>query len=63
MERALIAGVAAVVFTAGALALATGPALADTSYGPHRWCTGQSMEYPTGPFGQVEWDMGVCHTW
>lgn len=21
------------------------------------------MEYPTGPFNAVVWDMNVCHTW
>jgi hypothetical protein len=30
--------------------------------GPHQWCPGQSMEWPTGPWGNAIWDMSVCHT-
>jgi hypothetical protein len=40
---------------------ATGTAQADNN-GPHRWCPGQSMEWPTGPWGDALWDMNVCHT-
>jgi hypothetical protein len=48
-----------------ALAFSGAGAHADPSpnYGPHQWCPGQSMEWPTGPWGQVTWDMTVCHTW
>jgi hypothetical protein len=45
------------------LGLSLGIAQADNNYGPHHWCPGQSMNWPTGPFNQVVWDMNVCHTW
>jgi hypothetical protein len=48
---------------AAGLGLAASTAQADPSYGPHRWCPGDSMEWPTGPWNQVVWDMSVCHTW
>lgn len=25
---------------------------------PHTWCPGQGL-----PFRNIQWDMGVCHTW
>jgi hypothetical protein len=25
---------------------------------PHSWCPGQGL-----PFGNIQWNMGVCHTW
>jgi hypothetical protein len=60
MKRILLAGAAAVA-ALGFVGLGT--AHADGNDGPHRWCPGQSMEYPTGPFNAVVWDMNVCHTW
>jgi hypothetical protein len=59
--RALLSGSIAVA----GLGLAVGSAQADPdpNYGPHQWCPGQSMEWPTGPWNQVIWDMGRCHTW
>lgn len=47
------------------LALGAGAAQArpDPNYGPHQWCPGQSIYWPTGPWGLVDWDMNVCHTW
>jgi len=58
IARALLSGGIAVA----GLGLGAGTAQADNSYGPHRWCPGQPMEWPTGPPG-VAWDMSVCHTW
>jgi hypothetical protein len=62
-----IVGLATTVLVSGGLGLAglglaAGTAQAEPG-GPHRWCPGQSMEWPTGPFNQVAWDMSVCHTW
>src|SRR3954451_16578233 len=25
---------------------------------PHDWCPGEAL-----PFNNIQWDMGVCHTW
>lgn len=63
-----IARLAISLLVSGGLGLAglgpgEGTANADDRYGPHEWCPGQSMEWPTGPWGQVDWDMNVCHTW
>jgi len=63
-----IGGLATTLLVSGCFGLAglelgAGTAHADDRYGPHQWCPGQSMEWPTGPWNQVDWDMNVCHTW
>lgn len=61
-----LARLATTLLVSGGLAglgLGAGTALADDRYGPHQWCPGQSMEWPSGPWNQVDWDMEVCHTW
>jgi hypothetical protein len=63
-----IAGLATTLLVSGSLGLAglglgVGTAQADDNYGPHQWCPGQSMDWPTGPWNRVDWDMNVCHTW
>jgi hypothetical protein len=64
MKRTFVAGLAsAVVLSGGLIGLGLGAGTAHAEDGPHRWCPGQSMEWPTGPWGQVDWDMTVCHTW
>ncbi|HEV7419759.1 MAG TPA: hypothetical protein VGO30_07930 [Mycobacterium sp.] len=41
------------------LGLAAGTAQADPfAAQPHSWCPGQAL-----PFNNIQWDMGVCHTW
>jgi hypothetical protein len=63
-----IAGLATTLLVSGGLGLAglglaAGVAQADLR-GPYQWCPGQSMQWPTGPWGlPVVWDMNVCHTW
>jgi hypothetical protein len=63
-----IARLATTLMVCGGLGLAgLGPgaasAHADDRYGPHQWCPGQSMDWPSGPWDRVDWDMDVCHTW
>lgn len=42
-----------------ALALGTGTAQADPfAAQPHSWCPGKAL-----PFNNIQWNMGVCHTW
>lgn len=44
---------------AAGLALNGGTAQADPQTAqPHSWCPGQAL-----PFSNIQWDMGVCHTW
>ncbi|WP_082962866.1 hypothetical protein [Mycobacterium sp. E342] len=46
--------------------LALGAGTARAISGPHTWCPGQSMDWPSGPnlrFDHYAWDMTVCHTW
>ena len=41
------------------LGLVAGTAQADPfAAQPHSWCPGQAL-----PFNNIQWDMGVCHTW
>jgi hypothetical protein len=41
------------------LGLAAGTAQADPfAAQPHSWCPGHAL-----PFNNIQWDMGVCHTW
>jgi hypothetical protein len=41
------------------LALGAGAAQADPFPAqPHSWCPGEAL-----PFNNIQWDMGVCHTW
>jgi hypothetical protein len=41
------------------LGLAAGTAQADPfAAQPHSWCPGQAL-----PFNNIQWDIGVCHTW
>src|ERR1700744_2258825 len=53
---------AVVLLAAGGMAC-SGTAHADDRYGPHQWCPGESMDWPSGPWNSVDWDMNVCHTW
>lgn len=64
-KRAVAGALLSFGVAVGGLAMGAGTAQADPSstYGPHRWCPGQSMEWPTGPWNMVEWDLNVCHTW
>lgn len=64
-KRAVAGALLSLGVAVAGLASGAGVAEADPSsnYGPHRWCPGQSLEWPTGPWGQVVWDMNVCHTW
>ena len=49
----------AVGAVAAVVALGTGSAQADPFPAePHSWCPGQAL-----PFNNIQWDMGVCHTW
>jgi hypothetical protein len=60
-----IAGLATAALLSGGLAglgPGAGTAWADT-YGPHQWCPGDSIYYPTGPGPYYNWDMNVCHTY
>ena len=66
--KPLVVGFATSLLVSGGLGLAglglaVGTAHAGPVGGPYRWCPGQSMEWPTGPAGQVDLDMNVCHTW
>jgi hypothetical protein len=59
-----ISRLAATAVIAGAVAVAShalGPAtaLADPfAAQAHSWCPGEAL-----PFNNIQWDMGVCHTW
>ena len=65
--KAMKMGIATLLLTGGlglaGLGAGAGTAHADENYGPHQWCPGQSMDWPSGPWNQVDWDMDVCHTW
>ncbi len=65
MKRVIV-GLATTASVSGGLGLAGLGLAAGTAQaysGPHQWCPGQSMNWPTGPWNQVDWDMNVCHTW
>lgn len=50
---------AAAALAAAGLALDASTARSDPFPAqPHNWCPGQAL-----PFNNIQWDMGVCHTW
>jgi hypothetical protein len=57
-----IAGLATatLLFAGGGLGAGTAQA---QGYGPHRWCPGDSIYYPTGPGPYYSWDWNICHTY
>ena len=58
-----LAGLATTLLVSGGSVVSAASARADDRYGPHQWCPGQSMDWPAGPWDEVDWDMSVCHTW
>ena len=45
--------------TVAGLALGAGTVQADPFPAqPHSWCPAEAL-----PFNNIQWDMGVCHTW
>ena len=63
MNRALIAGVTAAAFMAGALGFAAVTAQADDGMTHGRWCPGDPKNMPYVGNYQIDWDWSVCHTW
>jgi hypothetical protein len=67
MKRGIV-GLATTLLLSGSLGLAgvglgAGTAQAYT-YGPMQWCPGQPMPNdPPLPLGELNWDLGVCHTY
>ncbi len=57
-----ITGLAAatLLFAGGGLVAGTAQAQGP---GPHHWCPGDSIYYPTGPGPHYGWDWNVCHTY
>lgn len=59
LSNVAAAVVAAGVIAGAGLVLDTATAHADPFPAqPHSWCPGQAL-----PFQNLQWDMGVCHTW
>jgi len=59
ISRLAAAAVAAGAVATAALATGAIPAHADPfAAQPHSWCPGEAL-----PFSNIQWDMGVCHTW
>lgn len=56
MKKAIVGSLLAGVAVAG---IACGTAQAEPfAAQPHSWCPGQAL-----PFGNIQWNMSVCHTW
>jgi hypothetical protein len=51
---------ATLLFAGGGLAAGTAQAQGP---GPHHWCPGEPITYPTGPGPHYNWDWNVCHTY
>jgi hypothetical protein len=59
LSRLATTAVAAGAVATAGLAPDAGTAQADPFPAqPHGWCPGQAL-----PFNNIQWDMGVCHTW
>jgi hypothetical protein len=61
-RRGAIAGLATAMLLAAGTGLGAGTAQAQ-GYGPHQWCPGEPMTYPSGPGPYYSWDWNICHTY
>ncbi|UMB70462.1 hypothetical protein [Mycobacterium paraterrae] len=59
MKKAIAGSLLAGSLAVAGAGLVTGVAQADPfAAQPHSWCPGQAL-----PFSNIQWNMGVCHTW